>query len=226
MPDSKLWCAGSVSLQREAEPQPKAKHGTKKAAARHKRRHEEAQPAAPGVNLAPEERRDLKLEEPQAAAQSQETSLPAAMGFQAADAAHQAVEKHKHKLKQPAPAASALVLAAESQAAPERQKRWSETVKSAEAAVNEMGVVQELSASASQPVESQTAPDANPSDWWTSAYASAFSLERLRTPDNDMRLLNICIAAAGAVYSPAELYMAMGMQPLKLAPQHQVASWL
>ena len=72
----------------------------------------------------------------------------------------------------------------------------------------------------------QTPPDADPSDWWTSAYASAFSLERLRTPDNDMRLLNICIAAAGAVYSPAELYMAMGMQPLKLAPQHQVASWL
>ena len=102
----------------------------------------------------------------------------------------------------------------------------SETVKSAKAAVNETGVAQELSASACQPVELQTAPGADPSDWWTSAYASAFSLESLRTPDNDLRLLNHCIAAAGAVYSPAELHMAMGMQSLELAPQHQVAPWL
>ena len=159
--------------------------------------------------------------------QFHETSLLQPAGLQAADAAHQAVKKQKRKQEQPEPAASALLLAAESQAASEAQKRGSERVKSAETAVNKKGLPQELSASAFQPVKLQTPPDSDPSDWWTSAYASAFSLERLRTPDNDARLLSHCIAAAGTVYSPAELHMAKGMQRLESTPQkHQVASWL
>ena len=219
MPYHGLWCAGCISLKREAEAQAKA---TKRAAGRHKRKHTETEPAAvPRVRLAPAERRKHKR---QAAAQSHETGLPKAAGVQAANAAHQAVKKHKRNLEEPEPAASALSLAAVSQAAPERQ-HWSATVKSAKTAVNEIEVAPELSGSACQPVEFQTAPAADPSDWWTSAYASAFSLDRLRTPDNDVKILNHCIAAAGAVYSPAELHMAMGMQRLESTPQHQVSPW-